>query len=110
VIGGSPPALTSAISGDARPLDERAASLIVALTAILCGGFTIAAPQLVHAFSEEPQRAVAVLALTLVLQMFSVQVYGRGSVSVSAIGILTAAFLLNTGTAMSIAIIAALAQ
>jgi putative nucleotidyltransferase with HDIG domain len=50
------------------------------------------------------------LALTLVLQMFSVQVYGRGSVSVSAIGILTGAFLFNTGSAMGIAIVAALAQ
>jgi putative nucleotidyltransferase with HDIG domain len=91
-------------------LDERVASLIVALTAVLCGSLTLAAPQLAAAFSEQPERSVTVLALTLILQMFSVQVYGRGSVSVSAIGILTGAFLLNTGTAMSIAIIAALAQ
>jgi HD domain len=37
-------------------------------------------------------------------------VYGRGSVSVSAIGILTSAFVLNTGTAMGIAVAAALLQ
>src|SRR5205085_2670289 len=50
------------------------------------------------------------LALTLVLQMFSVRVYGRGSVSVAAIGVLTSVFLLDTGTAMSVAVVAALAQ
>jgi ribonuclease P protein subunit RPR2 len=42
--------------------------------------------------------------------MFSVQVYGRGSVSVSAIGIVASAILFDTGTTMAIAILAALAQ
>ncbi len=111
VIARSAPALAPALSRDGSgSLDERAASLIVGLTAVLCGSLTLAAPQLVGAFSEQPERSVTVLALTLVLQMFALQVYGRGSVSVSAIGILTGAFLLNTGAAMSIAIIAALAQ
>jgi putative nucleotidyltransferase with HDIG domain len=111
VIARSAPALAPALSRDGSgSLDERAASLIVGLTAVLCGSLTLAAPQLVGAFSKQPERSVTVLALTLVLQMFAVQVYGRGSVSVSAIGILTGAFLLNTGAAMSIAIIAALAQ
>src|SRR5947207_3434007 len=50
------------------------------------------------------------LALTLVLQLFSVPVYGRGGFGVSAIGILAAAFLLNTGTAMAAAVVAALLQ
>jgi putative nucleotidyltransferase with HDIG domain len=111
VISQSAPALAPGLSRDGSgSLDERVASLIVALTAVLCGSLTLTAPQFVRAFSEQPERSVTVLALTLILQMFSVQVYGRGSVSVSAIGILTGAFLLNTGTAMSIAIIAALAQ
>jgi putative nucleotidyltransferase with HDIG domain len=111
LIARSAPALTPALSRDGgNSLDERVASLIVGLTAVLCGAFTLAAPQLVRAFSEQPERSVTVLALTLLLQMFSVRVYGRGSVSVSAIGILTGAFLLNTGTAMSIAMVAAMAQ
>jgi putative nucleotidyltransferase with HDIG domain len=42
--------------------------------------------------------------------MFSVRVYGQGSVSVSAIGVLSGVFLLNAGAAMAIAAIAALAQ
>jgi hypothetical protein len=50
------------------------------------------------------------LALTLVLQLFSVPVYGRGGFGVSAIGILAAAFLLNSGTAMAVAVVAALLQ
>jgi hypothetical protein len=111
MIARSAPALTPALSRNGgRSLDERAASLIVGLTAILCGAFTLAAPQLVRAFSEQPQRGVTVLALTLLLQMFSLRVYRRGSVSVSAIGILTGAFLLNTGAAMTIAMLAAMAQ
>jgi hypothetical protein len=50
------------------------------------------------------------LALTLVLQLFAVPVYGRGGFGVSAIGILAAAFLLNTGAAMAVAVVAALLQ
>jgi putative nucleotidyltransferase with HDIG domain len=89
--------------GQLASLDQRAASLIVGLTAILCGSFTVFVPQLLLAFSEQPERSLTVLALTLVLQLFSVEVYGRGSVSVSAIGILTSALLLNTGTALAAA-------
>jgi putative nucleotidyltransferase with HDIG domain len=50
------------------------------------------------------------LGLTLVLQLFSVPVYGRGGFGVSAIGILAAAFLLNTPTAMAVAVVAAFVQ
>jgi len=50
------------------------------------------------------------LALTLVLQLFSVPVYGRGGFGVSGIGILATAFLLNTETAMAVAVVAALLQ
>jgi hypothetical protein len=73
VIARSAPALTPALSRDGSgSLDERAASLIVGLTAVLCGSLTLAAPQLVGAFSKQPERSVTVLALTLVLQMFAV--------------------------------------
>src|SRR5205823_12839222 len=60
--------------------------------------------------SEEPTRVVTLVALTLVLQLFSVPVYGRGSVSVSAIGMLASTFMLDTGTAMAIAVLAAFVQ
>jgi putative nucleotidyltransferase with HDIG domain len=91
-------------------LDERVAALILGLTAVLSAGLVFAAPELARTVSQQPGRVATLLALTLLLQMCSVQVYGRGSVSVSAIGILTSAFLLNTGTAMGLAIAAATAQ
>jgi putative nucleotidyltransferase with HDIG domain len=97
-------------AGEAGRLDERVASLIVALAAVLAGCLVVATRQMEHTIQAQPQRVAALFALTLLLQLFSVQVYGRGSVSVSAIGILTSAFVLNTGTAMGIAVAAALLQ
>jgi putative nucleotidyltransferase with HDIG domain len=91
-------------------LDERVAALILALTATLSVSLVFGAPELVRTVGEQPGRTATLLALTLLLQLCSVRVYGRGSVSVSAIGILTSAFLLNTGTAMGVAIAAAAAQ
>jgi HD domain len=86
------------------------ASLIVGLAAALAACLVITASQIERTIAAEPSRVAALLALTLLLQLFSVQVYGRGSVSVSAIGILASAFVLNTGTAMAIAVAAALVQ
>jgi HD domain-containing protein/MASE9 protein len=97
-------------AGRPGTLDDRVASLIVALATVLAGAIVAAAPQIERTLQAEPRRVASLLVLTLLLQMFSVQVYGRGSVSVSAIGILTTAFVLNTGTAMAIAVAAALAQ
>jgi hypothetical protein len=91
-------------------VDERVASLIIGLAAALAVCLATAAPQIDRTVQTQPSRFVSLLALTLLLQLLSVQVYGRGSVSVSAIGILTGAFVLNTGAAMAIAIAAALAQ
>jgi HD domain/MASE9 len=91
-------------------VDDRVASLIVVLAALLTGCLAVAAPRIQDTITTQPERVASLLALTLLLQLFSVQVYGRGSVSVSAIGILASAFVLNTGTAMAIAVAAALAQ
>ena len=59
---------------------------------------------------SEPTQVATILALTLALQMFSVRVYERGSVSVSAIGIVASAILFDIGTTMAIAVFAAVAQ
>src|SRR6266704_5810125 len=91
-------------------LDERVVILIIGLAILACGGLIAASHGLVATASAEPARLTTLLALTLALQMFSVRVYGRGSVSVSAIGILASAFLFDTGTTMTIAVLAALAQ
>ena len=84
--------------------------LIVGLAILACGGLIAASHGLVATASAEPARIATLLALTLALQMFSVRVYGRGSVSVSAIGILASAFLFDIGTTMAIGVLAATAQ
>jgi len=99
----TPPAASSG-------LDERVVILIIGLAILACGGLVAVSHGLVATASAEPVRIVTLLLLTLALQMFSVRVYGRGSVSVSAIGILASAFLFDTGTTMAIAVLAAIAQ
>jgi hypothetical protein len=102
----SRPAAESRASG----LDQRVVMLVVGLAIVACAGLVGEFSNFTDALSQEPGRIATLLGLTLVLQMFSVQVYGRGSVSVSAIGILASAFLFDTGTTMAIAVLAALAQ
>ena len=63
-----------------------------------------------HAVSEDPGRVAVFLLLTLSLQLFSVEVYGRGSIGVSAVGLLAGAFTLPVGAAVTIAFVAAVAQ
>ncbi|HYZ75875.1 MAG TPA: HD-GYP domain-containing protein [Gaiellaceae bacterium] len=91
-------------------LDERVATLIIVLAIVSSGALIAMLRPIAETVSEEPARAVTLLALTLVLQLFSVPVYGRGSVSVSAIGMLASTFVLDTGTAMAIAVVAAFVQ
>jgi hypothetical protein len=91
-------------------LGERVVILIIGLAILAAGGLIVASHGLLATASAEPVRFATLLLLTLALQMFSVRVYGRGSVSVSAIGILASAFLFDTGTTMVIAALAAIAQ
>ena len=90
--------------------NERVVTLIVGLAITACVALTATSAGLISSAKEQPVRIVTLLALTLALQMFSVQVYGRGSVSVSAIGIVASAFLFDTGTTMVIAVLAAVTQ
>jgi HD domain len=101
-----PPAPSAASPG----LDERVVMVIITLAIVACGGLIASLHGLIATASSDPGRIATLLALTLALQMFSVQVYGRGSVSVSAIGILASAFLFDTGTTMAIAVLAATVQ
>ena len=101
-----PPVPEAASSG----LNERVVTLIVSLAITACVALTATSAGLISSAKEQPVRIVTLLALTLALQMFSVQVYGRGSVSVSAIGIVASAFLFDTGTTMAIAVLAAVTQ
>ncbi|MGZ4363857.1 MAG: HD-GYP domain-containing protein [Gaiellaceae bacterium] len=91
-------------------LNERVVTLIVGLAIAACVALTATSAGLISTAKEQPVRIATLLALTLALQMFSVRVYGRGSVSVSAIGIVASAFLFDTGTTMAIAVLAAATQ
>ncbi len=91
-------------------LDERVVMLVIGLAVAACAALIAAFHGLLTTASDQPARVATLLALTLALQMFSVQVYGQGSVSVSAIGIVASAFLFDTGTAMAIAVLAAVVQ
>jgi hypothetical protein len=91
-------------------LNERVVTLIVGLAIAACVALTATSAGLISSAKEQPGRIVTLLALTIALQMFSVRVYGRGSVSVSAIGIVASAFLFDTGTTMAIAVLAAAIQ
>jgi hypothetical protein len=86
----------------------RVRALIGAVALCAAAAIGLALPTVVHTAAADPRRVASMLALTLVLQLFSVPVYGRGGFGVSAIGILAAAFLLNTGTAMALAFVTAL--
>jgi HD domain len=91
-------------------IDARVLALVVGLAVAAGIGLGAASGQIVSTISSEPLRVATLLALTLALQLFSVQVYGRGSVSVSAIGILATAFVFDTGTTMAVALGAAFVQ
>jgi hypothetical protein len=99
-----------AIPSPTKSVDPRVSALIGVVAASAAGGIAFALPTIAHTASADPRRVASMLALTLALQLFSVPVYGRGGFGVSAIGILAAAFLLNTGTAMAVAVVAALLQ
>jgi hypothetical protein len=99
-----------AIPSPTKSVDSRVSALIGVVAASAAGGIAFALPTIAHTASADPRRVASMLALTLVLQLFSVPVYGRGGFGVSAIGILAAAFLLNTGTAMAVAVVVSLVQ
>jgi hypothetical protein len=89
---------------------QRVFALVVGMAVAACAGLLVASHDLVATVSDQPGRVATLLALTLALQMFSVQVYGRGSISVSAIGMIASAILFDTGTAMAIALLGAVVQ
>ena len=97
-------------SAPARAAEARVSTLIAIVAAAASAAIAFALPTIAHTALADPRRVASMLALTLLLQLFSVPVYGRGGFGVSAIGILAAAFLLNTGTAMAVAVVAALLQ
>src|SRR5690348_2714952 len=95
---------------DAGTLDQRVAALIAALGTVASAAIVADGGELHASLAGTPGRVATIVLLTLGLQMFSIRVYGRGSVGVSAIGILAGVYLLPLAAAMVIAALAAAAQ
>jgi hypothetical protein len=110
VLVGSPTTQRLQTATPAPALDQRVVLLVGGLALAACAGLVAGGQGLLATVTHQPTQAITLLALTIGLQMFSVQVYGRGTVSVSAIGIIASAFLFDTGTTMAIGVLAAVAQ
>ena len=66
--------------------------------------------RIVEVVQDHPGRFVAFLAFTLFLQLFTLRVNGKGSIGLSAVGLVTAGIVLGAGPAMAIAVVAAVVQ
>jgi hypothetical protein len=110
VLVGAPATQRLQTAAPTPALDQRVVILVTGLGVAAAAALIAGGQGLVTTVGHQPGRVVTLLALTIALQMFSVQVYGRGSVSVSAVGIVASAFLFDTGTTMGIALVAAGAQ
>ncbi len=86
-------------------------SVLITLAAVAASVLIVATlPQTIDLVRTDPAKGGIFLVLSLVLQLFSVEVYGKGSIGVSAIGLLAAAFSLGPGPAVTIAFVAACFQ
>lgn len=90
--------------------DSYVGVLITAAAMTASGVFAFLAPATGAALREQPLACISLLALTLVLQLFSIEIYGRGSIGVSALGVLASGYVLGPGPAMAIATVAAVCQ
>jgi len=91
-------------------IGSRTALLITVAAVTAALAVSLAAPSAAHQIGAHPVAAATFLVLTLVLQLFSVEVYGKGSIGVSGIAILAAGFALGPGVAMLLAVLTAVTQ
>ena len=97
-------------SRPAGGLEPRVVGLILLVAIGASAGIVALSGTTITALTADPRETVTLLGLVLVLQVISIQVYGRGSMSVSAVGLLTVGFQLGAGPAMTMAALAALVQ
>ena len=87
---------------------------VVLLIAVVAAGagaaIGLTGASIAEALRDHPAKSCAFLGMTLALQLFSIRVRGKGSVGVSAVGLIAAAIALGAGPAMAIGVVAALAQ
>ena len=93
-----------------RDREPRVGLLITLAAVVATAAWIVTAPGMLASLEHDPLSVAAMLALALALQLFSVEVYGRGSLSVSAVGLLTAGFALGPGPAITIGFLTTLVQ
>jgi putative nucleotidyltransferase with HDIG domain len=91
-------------------LEPRVAGLILLVASAATATIVALAGQTAGAVASHPRDAATLLVLAFGLQAMSIQVYGRGSMSMSAVGLLAVGFQLGVGPAMTMAALAALVQ
>lgn len=91
--------------------DGNAVDIVISLVASATSALLVATSMHGwHRVVERPFVFLAFLGLTLTLQVMAVNVYGRGSIAVSGIGLLAIGFTFGVAPAMSMAIVAAALQ
>src|SRR4051812_40277931 len=95
-------------AGQAGALDTQSgvAVLVTVVAAVASTALAVSKSDIFHAVTARPATFAALVALTIVLQLLAVPVYGRGSISISGMALLAAAFNLGVGPGMAAAALA----
>jgi hypothetical protein len=91
-------------------LNRRVAGFIGLTAAGAATALGFAAPNIGTALTDHAGKTLAFLAATVALQFCSLKVRGKGSIGVSALGVIAAATILGAGPAMAIGALTALVQ
>jgi hypothetical protein len=86
------------------------ALLVGAAVAAAASSLTLQADAIQDAYNNRLPSSLAFLIASILLQLLGLKLPGRGTLSVSAVGLVGAAIALGTGPAMAIAVVTALAQ
>jgi hypothetical protein len=82
-------------------------ALITLVASAATGAFVLLGPGFLHAVSSQPGELVVFAGLAVALQLAAVEIYGRGALSFSGMGILATGFALGPGAGMVAAILVA---
>ncbi len=90
------------------PRDVKVVDALITLVASAATAvFVLVAPDILRAASESPGELIVFVGLAVALQLAAVEIYGRGALSFSGMGILATAFALGAGPAMLAAVLVA---
>lgn len=90
--------------------NPRVGVLVALMAAAAAAAVAVCAPAAIETIRDEPLQALTFLALSLVFQGFAVEVYGKGTIGISAIAMLAVGFSLGPEAAIVIALVTALSN